>query len=294
MTNNRLDNSEITVDDIMFVIVLFKMNLADSTTFKTLTDCIVFHKVKNVDLVVYDNSPVSNSPDETVFSGEFNLIYVKNDKNYGVSYCYNRAAKLASSYKKKYLVLLDQDTVIPFNLLSVYISSVNKWKGFPIYVPKLMSGSVLFSPCNYKFYRGSNMHSSFSHNVCRLRGKNVLNSGLVISITAFEKVGGYEESVWLYFSDFVFFNKLKDFYTHFVVVDCFLEHSLSSVDYSDLDTSLKRFKLYVDGAILASKVANSVLAKFFYFFTVLGRSVLMSVRLRNVNFLKAFFVAYLQ
>ncbi|GAB3793511.1 glycosyltransferase [Spirosoma humi] len=279
--------------DTLIVIVIYNTNLTDSVTFLSLEKSILVSNLPySVDLLVCDNSLHSKTDITQVNkSGVFNIRYLHDLDNPGVSLSYNRASDLALVLKKKWLLVLDQDTGLPTNVVTKYQQSVNQFHGFPIYCPLVYSNSLLFSPCRYVLKKGINLNH-VSPGIHSMKGRNVLNSGLLISLNAFRKAEGYDETVQLYFSDFVFFDRLKKHFKNFVVIDCNLNHSLSSVDYTNLKTALDGFIRYTKGARAASKIQNSFVLYPQYFIALFFRSVLMSLRFKNTaffeNFLKIF------
>ncbi|MEZ0485831.1 hypothetical protein [Fibrella aquatica] len=210
--------------------------------------------------------------------------------NPGVSAAYNIAGRLAKRLEKQWLLLLDQDTKLPIGFWKQYELSIEKYTNSPVHAPRLYDGEVLASPCGYLLYRGRVL-TQIDAGITPMRGRNVLNSGLLVSVESFWKVGGYDESVGLYFSDFVFFDRLKNSYKNFAVVDIDLAHNLSSSDYSDLDVALHRFHLYCKGAYAASK--GDPVKKFLYTITVGARSLLMNRRFSTFRFSRIFFDAWM-
>ncbi len=274
-------------EDTLVVIVLYNTSLSESITFQTLEKSFYRGDISfKIDLLVCDNSLVEQTNiDETNKNGHFTIRYLHDPENPGVSQSYNRAAELAGVFHKKWLLILDQDTEIPQNAVSVYQKTVNQFPDYPVYAPQLYSGSLLYSPCQYWFRKGSNL-PAVQPGVHKMQNRNVLNSGLLIDLNAFRKVGGYDEVVQLYFSDFVFFDKMKKHFRKFVVIDCRLEHQLSSVDYSNITVALTRFSYYCEGAKQASR---DNLFVYLNQWLLLGfRSLLMSYRFRSLMFLKVF------
>lgn len=276
-----------SLKDILFVIVLYNLKLEKSTTFNSLKNAIEFtDEVYEVDLYVYDNSLLFNS-DLSVNYDNICLKYIHDSNNSGVSVAYNKASEYATTKNKKWMLIFDQDTSIPIDALTKYIEALRKWPDQPLYAPKLYSNGILLSPCNYVFYKGFHL-KSIKSGINTVKRKNILNSGALISLTAYRKVDGYDSNVWLYFSDFVFFNRLKQYYKYFVVLDVSYEHELSSDDYKDLNFAKNRFNLYCEGAKAASVSDKSKFASFAYFITVFLRSILLSVRLNDKNFFVIF------
>ena len=270
------------ISKILFVIVLYKTPLINSTTFQTLKASLESNFINSrIDLLVCDNSPEEHIDSKECVSSEcFNLFHLYDSSNPGISISYNRAAEIASAKEKKWLLMFDQDTRLPIDGLHQYIKNLKNLPNFPLYVPKLFVADKLMSPCRYFMYRGSHL-PEIKAGINRLKRKNILNNGVLVSLDAFKKVGGYDERVWLYFSDFVFFDRLKKHYKEFVVLDCNVEHELSSSDYRDIRFAIERFCHYCQGAKAAS-VSNSS------FNAYLGYTLTVGLRRSCLNFLFSF------
>ncbi|WP_018617642.1 hypothetical protein [Spirosoma luteum] len=274
------------LQNTLIVIVLYNFNLYDSITYKCLEEAFVRKSKQKIDLFIYDNSPVADIHlGEFTSNSKFNLLYLHDPSNPGVSRAYNRAADWAKSKDKKLLLVLDQDTKLPAEGLVCYAQAVTSFPEFPLYAPQVYSGGILYSPCRYVFQKGSNL-KGIDPGVHQTRYRSVINSGLLINLFAFHKVGGYDDEVQLYFSDHVFFDRIKKYFPRFVVIKCRLEHQLSSVDYNDLSTALIRFAYYSRGARQASHNNNYQYAK--HSIMVGLRSLAMSYRFRSLQFLSVF------
>ena len=279
------------IDTILVVIVLYQTELYESKSYQSLSNELETYlsDFQQIDVVIVNNGPTPISCLTDKKSARLHLI--EQLDNPGVSKAYNVAGRLAQELGKRWLLLLDQDTELPIGFLSRYVQSVEKYPNVPIHTPKLYDGSILVSPCGYKFYRG-HLLTKIDPGKTAMAGRNVLNSGLLVYLDAFWKVGGYDESVDLYFSDFVFFDRLKKFYSDFAVVDVKLAHNLSSSDYSDRAKAVDRFYLYCKGAHAAS--TGNILKATLYVLTVGARSLLMNKRFRTLQFSKIFLNVWLQ
>lgn len=264
---------------ILVIIVLYKCRFEDSKSLQTLSNSITAAKWGKMDLVVYDNSPEYNM--HSLNHKAFNIYYVPDYSNSGVSKAYNTAFVLGKQMKKKYLLLLDQDTEIPSSYCEeLFVLQFD----YSLIVPKLMNKNKIISPCRYILGRGS----SLNMNKCigglnSLKQRNFLNSGSLISISLFEKVGGFDERVPLYFSDFNFFNRLKKHENSFFLLESVFYHDMSSNDETNIDQFFKRFELYCDGAFVCYRNFGGVLLMII---NVVLRTLKLSLKYRTTNFIK--------
>ncbi|MFD2571261.1 glycosyltransferase [Spirosoma soli] len=281
------------VSKILFLIVLYKTDLNESPAFQSLKKTVrPFLSQGYVDVLICDNSPSLEIDDfGQIDNEEFNLYYLHDPANPGISLSYNRGAEIASLKGKEWMLVLDQDTTMQTDSLQKYVDALKNYPNFPVYAPMLYSNNLLLSPCKYIMNRGTHL-AKIEPGVHFLKARNVLNSGLLISIDAYQNVGGYDENVWLYFSDFVFFDRLKVLYKKFVVVDCLIEHQLSSSDYTNAKFALNRFTYYCQGAKAAS-LSNGELKSYLGYTIMVGlRSILMSYRFKSISFFKVFIKAF--
>lgn len=221
------------MDSILVVIVIYNMKLSESKAYNSLGKC------KNAKFFVYDNSP-------TIHPGKYNdnvLLYVNDTNNGGLSKAYNYAAKYADKNGFKWLLLADQDTYFPENILSIYYSAIEENREMMLFVPKVrINKQKYLSPVK------NNHYISYLSNNCPT-GKidsskyGVINSGMLINIRAFWNVGGYNEKVWLDFSDYQFLKRFSSMYKEIFVVDIECMQSFSNEDHN-FDEKLKRYKCF--------------------------------------------------
>ncbi|NJL10556.1 MAG: hypothetical protein HC908_11370, partial [Calothrix sp. SM1_7_51] len=123
------------------------------------------------------------------------------------------------------------------------------------------------------------------------KNRNLLNSGLLIKIEAFEKVGGFDEKVKLYFSDFSFINKFRKIYSQFVVINLTCLHGNSNFEAIDLDSALKRFGFYCEGAKASSHdFFDFIWSPIFAFI----RAIKLSLKFKSYKFIGQFISIWFQ
>ncbi len=105
-------------DQIQFVIVLYNVDIEESETFQS----FVMPLLKfGCSLFIYDNSPIRQT--SKILADTKEIVYVHDAHNSGLSKAYNVAAAHARNNNKKYLLLLDQDTLFPESSLNIYIDA---------------------------------------------------------------------------------------------------------------------------------------------------------------------------
>lgn len=275
------------MSDLFAVIVLYQITLEESLSFQTLKSSLALEN-SDLSLLVYDNSPTCANRSSLFEVDNMQIHYVSDVDNSGLSVAYNMAYKLAIRLKKKYLLLLDQDSIFPPDYFSVLSESVLKYNAEHLFVPHLVENGMLLSPCKFTFYKGrvwKNVHDG----VISIADKSIFNSGICISLLAYNSIGGYNEAIPLDFSDHYFISEYKKKYLTFVLLPTIVKHSFSSFD-SDKLKVLRRFKLYCRGT---REYANSHKGFIVILFWNLLRSVKLAWRCRDLTFFSILYNDYI-
>lgn len=260
-----------SLDKLLVVIVLYKERLEDALPFKAV-------KNANVNCFVYDNSPFSDTELE-----DYSFVkYVHDPSNPGVSMAYNKGAEFARAEGKEWLLLFDQDTRLPEGFFMKLLLQM-KGASSGLYAMKLFKENTLISPCGYKYKRGFSL-KNINEGRNSLKNISFLNSGLLISRELFDKAGGYDESVPLYFSDFIFINRLRTVTNSYTLLSIDLFHSLSSNDMSNLVLFKGRYSLYLKG--IKESIKSERKGSFYYYISSLLRAVKLTINLKDAYYLK--------
>ncbi|BAZ84811.1 glycosyltransferase [Dolichospermum compactum] len=272
-----------TTEGILFILVIYKRRLNESDSFISLVNSLQNTHL-NIDIFIYDNSPSSMILNEELSGENWKIHYVHDETNPGVSKAYNEGFKLGKKLNKKWLLLLDQDTKLPDDAIIKYSRAVLDNNEHSLFAPILVStNGTIYSPCNYFFKRGFPM-KSMEIGIVKARRKSLLNSGLLISIDIFEKVGGYNERLKLDFSDFDFIDRYRQVYQYFYIVDTKCIHELSATE-DDVNALLKRFTTYCESIKYFGKIDLNTLILLCVTFI---RAIRLSIKFRNIKFLYIF------
>lgn len=271
-----------TRSDVLIVVVLYGQSLYASNTYRTLVA-----ENSDVALFVYDNSP------RLVHDQGFGCLdvrYVSDLSNPGLSYAYNRAAEYALARGFRWLLITDQDTCFCQGLLNQYIEQINLHPDQVLFVPRMSVSSTHFmSPVRKRFF-GNRLERRVPDQVVRFDHYAPINSGMMVSVDAFLRVGGYNERVPLDFSDFQFADRLAQFYPTFFVLDAVCQQEFSN-EVQSKEQKLARFVLYCRGAKACKK--RGLVDFFSYFCVVARRAVGLAVRTRSFVPLRTFLAHYL-
>lgn len=212
------------LDNILVIVVLYRTTIQDCQSITSITDSLKYRKLN---IFVYDNSPEYNINNVENID-KFQIFYFQDFTNSGVSLAYNEGAIVAQKMNKRWLLLCDQDTAFTFEYFNE-IYNCPKLLETNLFAPKLISNKTQLSPCSFIFNYGSKLKSDLPSGITLLKGISLLNSGLLIQITSFNKCGGYNPKVFLDFSDFEFLKRFKKCYSNFYLLDINLEHHLESI-----------------------------------------------------------------
>jgi GT2 family glycosyltransferase len=264
---------------ILYVIVLYNCELYKTKTYST------FLKELRSTIFIYDNSPVKQNISKD------NVVYVHDSSNSGLSVAYNKAAQYAKENGFDWILLTDQDTSFPEHALDRYISAINSQPDIKMIVPihQIANGKFI-SPTPYHL-KGSRPTDRKYFGVLKFSEAAPINSGMLIHVDAFWRVGGYDEDVVLDFSDVRFIEKFKKIFPVFYAmpdVVCLQDFSINEHDAGKL---MIRFQIYLRCALACKR--ESLIDTFGYFFVTLKRTLRLTLQCRSLSFLQTYWKEYL-
>lgn len=232
------------LQSLLIVIVKYNRDLEECESFNSIKK-IEHGEKEKLAVFVYDNSPVAQ---KISAHKSLNIIYFQDPENPGVSKAYNAGVEYARQHQKKWVLLLDQDTSLPCDILENYCQAIKENPKLKLFAPILrLKNGKIFSPSRYRFKRGFFLNKILAgtHSLYELAP---VNSGIMVEVETFLKVGGYNEAVQLDFSDFQFIERFRKIFQSFYVIDVECEQ-----DFSDDEISYKsqyvRFKYFCSGAL---------------------------------------------
>src|ERR1700728_2787084 len=117
-----------TADLMLPILVLYNCKLAESTTSNSLVASSHEGDLDPAAVAVYDNSRCSQL---SAGAADRLLAYKHDPGNGGIVAAYNWALDLAGSHGCRWLLLLDQDTVLPPTFLQSTLLQVNRYEENP-------------------------------------------------------------------------------------------------------------------------------------------------------------------
>lgn len=264
---------------ILYVIVLYKCNLTGSKSYLSLLE-----KHPNEFIYIYDNSPEGQVVERD------NVIYIHDSKNSGLGVAYNKAAKYAKENGYEWLLIMDQDTTFPPNTLANYKEAIHENPEIMLFAPiHKIAANIYISPTHYRF-KTSHPESRARTGLLLFKDAAPINSGMLINVEAFYKVGGYDEEVILDFSDIRFIEKFRKYYSSFYAIGkivCLQDFSMNEQDINKLMT---RYKIYLKCALACKR--EHFHDHFFYLYITSRRTMKWTLRTRSLSFLKTYITHY--
>ena len=259
---------------ILIVSVFYNQDLEDSNTYKSL--------LKDYsDVAIVENTPHPFINPETLPS---NWIYKSFPNNPGLSFAYNYIADVARSKGYDWILITDQDTFFASNIIEEYKASIKSNKNIYLYCPKIESNNKVISPDPFKHWKKDNSHGRFD-----LRNFNIINSGMLINVEKFLECGGYNEQVFLDYSDFQFVERFNQYNKDAYLIDAVCHQNFSN-DVQDKIQKLSRFNLFCKSL---KHFQATPLKKLKVHYTVLKRTCSLTVKCRSLKPISIFVKSYL-
>jgi GT2 family glycosyltransferase len=279
------------IDKLIGIVVLYNTSIKESKTITSINEGLL-KNTEILELIVYDNSTQSEIKDGSIFSvGHLKIHYFHDPSNPGVSKAYNFASRYALQLKKRWILLLDQDTTFPIDAISTYIAAIKDYPAIKLFAPVLsLSDGRIVSPSRYFCKRGFAL-KNITSGVHSLKNISPINSGILIDLDAFTICGGYNEKVKLDFSDFQFIERFKRNFNQFCVLNIIALHEFSNAE-TNTEKLNQRFVYYCDGAKNSERNTSGDWLK--YFIVVLVRATSLVYRTKNIVFFKTFIYHYLR
>ncbi len=238
---NFLNNS------LQIILVLYKTKIDNSLCYQSLLKCICKLKI-DFELLIYNNSSEIIIPQRE----DYEVINAPlNDRLAGA---YNYALKQAVETKKKWLLLLDQDTELTkeyFEELNQILES-DESENISVIIPQIQKGKCFIAPktyfpqLGYTFFTKQLRQSGFCSKCI-----SSINSGTVLNTRVIEEIGGFSYKYPLDGLDIWYFYQLYKKGKKVYVMKTVLEHDFSMLDYPKM--TIGRYKSIFDADLQFTK-----------------------------------------
>ncbi|VBB46864.1 Glycosyl transferase family 2 [uncultured Paludibacter sp.] len=251
-------------NSIEIVIVLYQCSLEESVTFRTLN--------KQLDKITVDYEIVIYNNDKNTKIENSCFLIVNSEENKKLEGAYNFALEKAIKNGKSWILLLDQDTLIPENyfkelenLFSQDISS-----DLAVIVPKLTSNNKVISPVSVsslmRFEREINSTGYTNKRI------NALNSLSLFSVQFINSIGGFSKEYPFDMHDHWCYNQIFKHQKEVYILNISAEHNSSFLNLEE-NVSINRYKEFLKAE---SKFIRNELGVFKYMchkIKLIGRSI---------------------
>ncbi|MGA9587345.1 MAG: glycosyltransferase [Terracidiphilus sp.] len=276
MVEERLAGLNDSASVILATIVLYRMQFGESAACKSIQQAVsnIAPKQNRTRVFIFDNTPGTSDPGPLPEG----MQYEASGQNAGLAEAYNRALDKAQQLRCPWLLLLDQDTVLPENFLESLLGKLKEHEAnteIVAVVPIVRSGGVVVSPKRVGFL-GLN---TFAENPQGIQDAEIasINSGTAIRCDFVRSIGGFNRAYWLDYLDHWLFRQIYATGKKAVVSNCFLEHSLSVQDYRR-NISLTRYRSILAGESAFMTTHKSKLQIPFYLLRLVARSIKLAIQ----------------
>lgn len=166
-------NTDMGIPLIGVALVIYNKKCLESDSFRAIYSCEISA------LVLVDNS---TDPEIQLYNRKeclrIGCDYCSMDGNRGLAKAYN-AALMSIGGRIDFLLLLDDDTIIPENLISILRGAITQNFDADVFVPYVVDQTALLSPCrrvSCLFFRYKKRPDLFTNKM------SAINSGLVIHL----------------------------------------------------------------------------------------------------------------
>ncbi len=272
------------LDEVLFAVTIYRLRVIDSKAWISLENALApFGQIAL--LFVYDNSPIAQ---ELPRSPLLTPQYEHDANNPGISAAFNAAYRFAKGRGKRWLLLLDQDTLVNALAIAQYAAAVKAYPSHSLFAPIVVDSKGMLSPFRFRYGRGFRV-SRLATAFLPLQEFRAINAGLLVSSDLFRRTGGYEEAIVLDFSDIAFLEKVKPICDSLGLVDAIIEQDFSGSNASNCSADLERFKRYSEGALQFSRCFGHPLEIRWGTFL---RAMKLTFQWRSLEFLRIHFKAW--
>jgi hypothetical protein len=216
-------------------------------------------------VIIYDNSPKPRARPSEQLS---NCIYIHDFDNGGTAAAYTRACSIAREAGIDWILLLDQDTLLPSGFIKAASAALTRCHLRPsALVPWVFHGSKVVSPA--RITKGGT--------IVPLRHKaqppvfhdlTAISSGSIVHVPTLDSIMPIPRQLWLDYVDHWIYLQLRTSDSSIVVFDASLQHDLSVCTVESLGPT--RLTSILDGEITFLAMLGTK-ARLIYPFRLAGR-----------------------
>lgn len=219
---------------IFVLVVLFGTGPEESPTLQSLDSQQSCNRI-DLHAAIYDNSPKRQATCYRDFE------YVHDPNNGGLAAAYDWAVARSREKGIEWLLLLDQDSLIPPDFLaelSRTISQIDSDPEVAAIVPTVKSGDAVLSPSIVRFGRTVPLNGTSSASGIEV---TAVNSGAAVRTSFVSTIGGFNKEYWLDHLDYWLFRQIHKRGKSVVVSRSVIQHDLSVRNYRQ-NVSAQRYR----------------------------------------------------
>lgn len=208
------------------------------------SEVLLKNKIPN--LIICDNSTNIEIKGKNIqFCIKNNINYIDMQENAGITKAYNKAISKIQISSDNWLIILDQDTLLPKDFIQKFEKAIKENPTKKIFIPIIKDNVGIMSPTKIKGmgFTHSNAEDFNSH----LKTYSFINSGMCINTTVFSSVI-YDEKLFLDMVDHDFVKTVKEKFgsdIFHVIDDISIFQNFSGVTKNSLSSDLTRFKILI-------------------------------------------------
>jgi GT2 family glycosyltransferase len=266
---------------ILAVVVIYNLKLEESSTMRSLleTGMIAVEDSKSFQLIVYDNSQEEQSISKAM---PFSFSYIHDAHNGGLAAAYNYALRVALKNNVKWLLLLDQDSVLPPDYLSSLRRidpSIVSDESVVAIVPQVRCSGKLLSPSRLTFDGRTKALGKNCIGLCDAK-MVAINSGILLRTSFIAELEGFSSLFWLDYLDYWLFHMIYTMDKKVYVTDSVVEHEMSTVDYNKYMTE-DRYRNILESETIFHKEYKTRSDNALYSCRLLFRTLKQLCRVKN-------------
>jgi hypothetical protein len=222
------------------LVCLYEKDIKSSDTLKSLLENHMVLKDSNI--YIWDNSVNVMVSSQLCFLNESfnNLTYTHTPENLTLAKIYNKIASNQIN-KNDYLILLDDDSILPVNFFQEIFSQTKKYNKINLFLPQIHTGDKLISPAK-DFILKTAYFKKLEKGVLSSNQVTAINSGMIISNRVFLDGFRYDERLRFYGTDNYFMYNFSLKYSEIYVLDTIIHHDLSFESTKRLERKIQIFK----------------------------------------------------
>ena len=249
---------------LLILVVLYKRNLDQSETWKSLENAMEYLNPKSK-ILVFDNSPkpLSGKDQIAISIMRFKTAYFHNPENMSLAKIYNSVLSEAGCYD--FLLLLDQDSSFNIDFFGTFFKANINHPKIDLFLPYVKSGRTIVSPGLWLGFKGK-YWDCLKTGIVESRNLTAIASGMCIRTSYLvDTFKGFDEFFQLYGIDTFFMIEFAKQRQEVFVLNYELGHDLSDYSETNLENRLTRFRDFSRSTILLTDKNNALRVKAIFY-----------------------------